>query len=232
MGGVVCLQDKRQLFFQRAQMLELLPWIPPESPLQSFIAAWELAAQVALLLLLHDFLGPGHLPVHVISRSDNSASESASWKGLSTAKGLCSVLRSFIVLQEHLRISVHTDHVPGISNDVADALSRSSNPSDVGFSSQQAFPVTGLYCLVSSSSSCSRPSTPFECTWPLMPLLDGFRGSSPGGSSVRLAATWSDRPFCLDPVADHFGFVTESLSQTPDSRHRYQKDSVRLRRFT
>ena len=40
----------------------------------------------------------------------------------------------------------------------ADALSRSANPSDLGFSSLQSFPVDW------SSSSCSRPSTSFEIT--------------------------------------------------------------------
>ena len=50
------------------------------------------------------------------------------------AVGLCSVLRSFFRLQERLCISVHIDHVPGISNEVADALSRGTDPVSLGFS--------------------------------------------------------------------------------------------------
>ena len=117
MGGFVRLPDSRQLFFQttftKTQMLGLFPWLPPDCSLQSYIATWELAAQSALLLLLHQLLGEGHLPIHTVFRCDNSASESASWKGLSMAVGLCSVLRSFFRLQERLCISVHIDHVPG-----------------------------------------------------------------------------------------------------------------------
>ena len=41
-------------------------------------------AQWALLCLLHSLLGTGHFPSHTVFRSDNSASESASWKGLTT----------------------------------------------------------------------------------------------------------------------------------------------------
>ena len=62
-----------------------------------------------------------------------SAAEPASRKGLGMAKVLCTVLRAFFVLQERLSISVPLDHVPGISHDLADALRRDANPSDLGF---------------------------------------------------------------------------------------------------
>ncbi|CAE7200873.1 nipblb [Symbiodinium sp. CCMP2592] len=81
MGGFVRLQDQRQLFFQitlgKPDMLRLFPWLPSDCSLQSFIATWELAAQAALLLLLHRLLGEGHLPCHTVFRCDNSAAESA-----------------------------------------------------------------------------------------------------------------------------------------------------------
>ena len=145
MGGFVRLHDGRQLFFQtqlaKPQMLRLFQWLPPDCSLQSYIATWELASQAALLLLLHRLLGDGHLPCHAIFRSDNSAAESASWKGLSMALGLCSVLRAFFALQESLRISVHVDHVPGISNDVADGLSRGHDPASFGFSPSESVDI-------------------------------------------------------------------------------------------
>ena len=142
MGGFVRLPDGRQLFFQtrldKPQMLRLFRWLPPDCSLQPYIATWELAAQAALLLLLHQLLGDGHLPCHAVFRSDNAAAESASWKGLSMALGLCSVLRAFFALQENLRISVHVDHIPGISNDIADGLSRGQDPASLGFLQSQS----------------------------------------------------------------------------------------------
>ena len=136
MGRFVRLPDSNQLFFQktfsRAQTLALFPWLPPDCSLQPYIAMWEIA-QCALLLMLHQLLRARHLPVHAVFRSDNSAAEPASRKGLGMAKGLCTVLRAVFVLQERLSISVPLDHVPGISHDLADALKRDANPSDLGF---------------------------------------------------------------------------------------------------
>eukprot|EP00439_Symbiodinium_sp_Y106_P006804 s4068_g1.t1 len=145
MGGFVRLPDSRQVFFQvaltRAQMPALFPRLPPDCSLQSYIATWELAAQSALLLLLHQLLGEGHLPIHTVFRCDNSPSESASWKGLSMAVGLCVVLRSFFHLQERMHISVHIDDIPGISNDIADSRSRGADPVSFFFSPSERVDV-------------------------------------------------------------------------------------------
>ena len=67
--------------------------------------------------------------------------------------GLCSVLRSFLVLQARLRISVHIDHVPGISNDVADSLSRGTDPVSLGFSPSEN--VTADWTVLSNTSPLS-----------------------------------------------------------------------------
>ena len=162
MGGFVRLPDSRQLFFQvmltKAQMLALLPWLPPDCSLQSYIATWELAAQSALLLLLHQLLGEGHLPIHTVFRCDNSASESASWKGLSMAVGLCVVLRSFSHIQERMHISVHTDHIPGIAEERILSALVSPRPSvwmSTGVSSPRR-----LRCL------CTRPPRLSTAFWP------------------------------------------------------------------
>ena len=56
---------------------------------------------------------------------DNAVAESGSWKGLSTAKGLCHLLRCFRHFQEDCRVSAHIKRIQGILNDLADKLSRS-----------------------------------------------------------------------------------------------------------
>ena len=116
-------------------------WFPVSASAQSYIASWELLAQCALVVLLDALLGPGHLPVHCVFKCDNSAADSASWKGLSMAQGLCHILSSFLLCQQARRISVYIDHVPGITNDVADALSRGSDPLSLGFEASEEFSV-------------------------------------------------------------------------------------------
>ena len=98
-------------------------------------------AQVALLWILSRLLPPGHTPFHVIFRTDNSPSQSAAWKGLTLARGMCQFLRQFCLLQETVRISVHLDSVPGFLNDVADALSRAVPPATLGFQPAEVFSV-------------------------------------------------------------------------------------------
>ena len=97
------------------------------------------------------------------------------------AVGLCSVLRSFLVLQARLRISVHIDHVPGISNDVADSLSRGTDPVSLGFSPSEN--VTADWTVLSNAPNLSLHSSAAAFFW----------GGSPGGSSTWLDQVWSDR---------------------------------------
>ena len=141
LGGFVRLPCGKCLYFQntfsRTQLHDMFPWFPLDGSPQHYIAAWELLSQCGLLHLLSCLFPSGHPPVHVTFRCDNSASDSASWKGLSLAKGLCALLRSFFLLQERQYISVHTDHVPGFKKDLADALSRACDPSLLGFAPDQ-----------------------------------------------------------------------------------------------
>ena len=74
-----------------------------------------------------------HPNVHVSLRCENSASESAAWKGLSLACGLCVVLREFCDVQRRFCISAHTEHVPGVLSGIADVLSHSADPPSLGF---------------------------------------------------------------------------------------------------
>ena len=79
--------------------------------------------------------------MRVVFRADNSPSQSAAWKGLSLARGMCQFLRAFNVLHETVRISVHLDSVPGFLNDAADALSRGVPPSSLSFRNSEVMSV-------------------------------------------------------------------------------------------
>ncbi|CAE7241572.1 unnamed protein product [Symbiodinium sp. CCMP2592] len=202
MGGFVRLPDQRQLFFQvtftKPQMLRLFSWLPSDCSLQSYIATWELAAQAALLLLLHRLLGEGHLPCHTIFRSDNSAAESASWEGTAAQ-----------------RISVHVVHIPHVSNEVADGLSRGSDPADFGFRPADCVEID--WSSISSVSPMRfypsfEPfrgfSSLFDVRWDA--VLDGLFGAVP---SVRLDHLWSDRR-----QKDRRSFSVRPRSVSPDVR--------------
>ena len=67
---------------------------------------------MALLWLVALFVPAGSHPLHVVTRCDNSPADSASWKGLSTARGLCSLLPAYFAWQRLFCISTYIDHVP------------------------------------------------------------------------------------------------------------------------
>ena len=145
LGGYVRLPDDScgcfQARFSPSDLQALAPWFPASESPQHFIAAWELLAQLGLLWTLISVLPVGHMPIHVVFRTDNSATDSASWKGLSMAKGMCHVLQAFFYLQERHHISVHLDAVPGFLNDTADQLSRFIPPATLGFPSQSVVDI-------------------------------------------------------------------------------------------
>ena len=145
LGGYVRLPDGSsgcfQARFSPSDLQALAPWFPASESPQHFIAAWELLAQLGLLWTLVSVLPVGHMPMHVTFRTDNSATDSASWKGLSMAKGMCHVLQAFFYLQERHYISVHLDAVPGFLNDTADQLSRFISPATLGFPPQSVVDI-------------------------------------------------------------------------------------------
>ncbi|CAE7664937.1 nipblb [Symbiodinium pilosum] len=124
LGGFVRLPDGRQACFacsfSPTQLADMFSWFPSDTSPQHCIAVWEMLVQVGLLWTLSVLLPPGHAPFHVVFRTDNSPSQSAAWKGLSLARGMRQFLRSFNVLQDAVRISVHLDSVPGFLNDAAE----------------------------------------------------------------------------------------------------------------
>ena len=98
LGGFIRLPDGRQACFAQtlsaSQLHDFFPWFPADASPQHCVAAWEMLAQVALLWILSRLLPPGHAPFHVVFRTDNSPSQSAAWKGLTLARGMCLFLRS------------------------------------------------------------------------------------------------------------------------------------------
>ena len=114
------------------ELCALCPFFDRRESPQSFIAAWELLAQSALLWTIQSMLPAAHPCLHVCLRCDNAASEPAAWKGLSMSRGLCAVL-----MQRRFCISACIEHVPGFLNDIADALSRSVDPSSLGLSDEE-----------------------------------------------------------------------------------------------
>ena len=142
LGGFVRFPAGQTCYFQarlsRAQLSELVDWFAPSAIPQRFIACWELLAQIALVWLVHSMLPPNHL--HVNLSCGNAVAEFASWKGLSTAKGFCHLLRCFLYYQEDCPVSalVILNHIPGILNGLSDKLSRSGDPSALGFQPDQS----------------------------------------------------------------------------------------------
>ncbi|CAE6954665.1 LRRC45 [Symbiodinium sp. KB8] len=137
-GGFVRLVSGRCVWFRHnfsaSDLASLFPWFDGHSSPQKFIAAWELLGQLALVWCIALLVPAGHPPIHFVSRCDNAPSDSASWKGISTARGLCSMLRTYFAWQRHFCVSTYIDHVPGFRNKVADGLSRSASPSGLGLS--------------------------------------------------------------------------------------------------
>ncbi|CAE7318146.1 unnamed protein product [Symbiodinium sp. CCMP2592] len=130
--------------FSNADLHQLFPWFPPGTSPQACIAAWELLGQMALLRVVALFIPAASHPVHVTTRCDNSPSDSASWKGLSTARGLCDLLPAYFAWQRFLSISTYIDHVPGFRNTIADGLSRDADSESLGLSDSDRVEIPWL----------------------------------------------------------------------------------------
>ena len=80
-GGFIRLPDSRQACFacsfSAEQLADMFPWFPSGASPQHCIAAWEMLVQIGLLWTLAVLLPPGHVPIHVVFRTDNSPSQSA-----------------------------------------------------------------------------------------------------------------------------------------------------------
>ncbi|CAE7611472.1 LRRC45 [Symbiodinium sp. CCMP2592] len=173
LGGFVAFPSGRTVWFRSAlspaDLARLCAWYSPDISPQKFIAAWELLGQIALLWCVALVVPAAHHPVHFVSRCDNSPSESASWKGLSTARGMCDLLHSYLLWQRHFCISAHIDHVPGFRNKIADALSRSRDPGTLGLNPADEILVP-WHLLSRPPRPCYSPASAFNRD--LFPALD------------------------------------------------------------
>ena len=118
LGGFVRLPDGRQACFAQKLSAACLTCSPDSrlALLPSIALPPGRCWLRSLFSILSQLLPPGHTPFHVVFRTDNSPSQSAAWKGLTLARGMCQFLRQFCLLQETVRIS----SVPGFLNDTAD----------------------------------------------------------------------------------------------------------------
>ena len=127
--------------------------------------------------------------VHVLFRCDNATAEAASWKGLSTARGLCHTLRSFLRLQGWHRICVSIEHVRDLR---IPSLTRSAGvqrPPCSAFRRRITVLSPGMTFFLPLPSGQPRPlKSSLPCYLPQRPEL--VCGLFPGSGQALLDFTW------------------------------------------
>ncbi len=93
-------------------------------PFQHNICAFELLGQCLLLQLVSKLLGGRRQHCTLVTACDNTASEAAATKGISSSVGISSILPQFFRYQLLYDIFQQVQHIPGYRNETADALSR------------------------------------------------------------------------------------------------------------
>jgi hypothetical protein len=92
--------------------------------MQKHINAWELLGQFSLAYCLHHSIKGRRSPIAVTFACDNTSAEAAHLKVLSTSASMWQILAVFFRYQHIHNIEVAIQHIPGMWNDEADALSR------------------------------------------------------------------------------------------------------------
>ena len=126
LGGILRLNGEVTAWFaftiSHAEAKEAFPWI--SDSMQKHINVWELLGQFALAFCLDRALKGRCTPISVTFACDNTSAEAAHLKALSRASGMCHVLAAFFRFQRIHNLDVSIQHIPGMWNDEADALSR------------------------------------------------------------------------------------------------------------
>ena len=126
LGGILRLNGEVAAWFaftiSHAEAKDVFPWI--SDSMQKHINVWELLGQFALAFCLDRALKGRCTPISVTFACDNTSAEAAHLKALSTASGMCHVLAAFFRFQRIHNLDVSIQHIPGMWNDEADALSR------------------------------------------------------------------------------------------------------------
>lgn len=102
---------------------EQFAWL--SDSMQKHINVWELLGQFSLAYCLDQVLKGRNHPITAIFACDNTSAEAAHAKALSTSAGMCQILAAFFRFQRIHNLDILIQHIPGIWNDDADALSRS-----------------------------------------------------------------------------------------------------------
>lgn len=98
--------------------------IPMHDNLQRDISSLETLAQIALVFLVTRILPGFRIPLRISTLSDNTAAEAVSNKLFSTQMPLALFLERLSILISSSNVQVDVNHIAGVSNDLADALSR------------------------------------------------------------------------------------------------------------
>ena len=126
LGGILRLNGEVAAWFaftiSHAEAKDVFPWI--SDSMQKHINVWELLGQFALAFCLDRALKGRCTPISVTFACGNTSAEAAHLKALSTASGMCHVLAAFFRFQRIHNLDVSIQHIPGMWNDEADALSR------------------------------------------------------------------------------------------------------------
>ena len=92
----------------------------------AFLTIWE---ALAILVALRVWRDPSHRDARVAIRSDSLGAILATARGASPNPGINLILRELALEDAEFGSRIHTArHIPGMSNDLADALSRMSAP--------------------------------------------------------------------------------------------------------
>ena len=124
-GGWIITSTKVGWFSEQFTMQSLRHFLPNlEKDAQKYIGAFEVLAQLALLMMGNEMMLCESLPVCLPSSSDNTGAESGINKQLSTKEPTSTFLQlmSQYALQRNIHLLV--SHIPGSSNSWADDLSR------------------------------------------------------------------------------------------------------------
>ena len=125
-GGAITFPSGKQCWYSlrlTANDFSLLK-IPMHDNLQKDISSLETLAQIALVFIVIRHFPGFRIPLRMAALSDNTAAESVSNKLFSTQMPLALFLEKLSLLVSSSSIEVAVSHIAGVSNDLADALSR------------------------------------------------------------------------------------------------------------
>ena len=129
LGGIIKVNGSVIAWFaytiSHSEAQQAFPWV--SDSMQKHINVWELLGQFSLVYCLDRSLPGRQKPVAVTFACDNTSAEAAHLKASSTSAGMCQILAAFFRFQRIHNIDVTIQHIPGMWNDDADALSRGKN---------------------------------------------------------------------------------------------------------